>query len=115
VLSEFARLQREGQPPSNYAWQARVLPATRTLPFWDEVEMAWDSTDETLSLLLTSIGEIYKAAGELYAEGHDNLEDVIADIGNVAEVRITARFSCHKCFSINGPTLNGAAFSDKRF
>src|SRR5258706_985520 len=84
VLGEFARLQREGQVPSNYAWQARVLPATRTLPFWDEVEMAWDSTDETFSLLLTSISEIYKAAADLYADGHDNLEDVIADIGNVA-------------------------------
>jgi ATP-dependent DNA helicase DinG len=84
VLGEFARLQREGQAPSNYAWQARVLPATRTLPFWDEVEMAWDSTDETFSLLLTSISEIYKAAADLYADGHDNLEDVIADIGNVA-------------------------------
>jgi DNA polymerase-3 subunit epsilon/ATP-dependent DNA helicase DinG len=84
TLSEFARLQREGQAPSNYAWQARVLPATRTLPFWDEVEMAWDSTDETMKMLLTSISEIYKAAADLYADGHDNLEDVIADIGNVA-------------------------------
>jgi DNA polymerase-3 subunit epsilon/ATP-dependent DNA helicase DinG len=84
VLGEFARLQREGQPPSNYNWQARVLPATRTLPFWDEVEMAWDSTDETLKLLLTSLAEIYKAAAELYADGHDNLEDVMGDISNVA-------------------------------
>lgn len=83
VLSEFARLQREGQPPSNYAWQARVLPATRTLPFWDEVEMAWDATGETLRNLLTALTQIYKAAADLYAEGHDNLEDVMGDISNV--------------------------------
>ncbi len=83
VLSEFARLQREGQPPSNYAWQARVLPATRTLPFWDEVEMAWDATGETLRNLLTELAKIYKAAADLYAEGHDNLEDVMGDISNV--------------------------------
>ena len=83
VLGEFARLQREGQPPSNYNWQARVLPATRTLPFWDEVEMAWDSTDETLKLLLTSLAEIYRATADLYADGHDNLEDVMGDISNV--------------------------------
>ena len=43
VLAEFARMQREGQPQSNYAWQSRVLPATRTMPYWDEVEMAWDA------------------------------------------------------------------------
>jgi ATP-dependent DNA helicase DinG len=83
VLSEFARLQREGQPPSNYAWQARVLPATRTLPFWDEVEMAWDATGETLRNLLGELAIIYKAAADLYAEGHDNLEDVMGDISNV--------------------------------
>ncbi len=83
VLSEFARLQREGQPQSNYAWQARVLPATRTLPFWDEVEMAWDATGETLRNLLTELAQIYKAAADLYAEGHDNLEDVMGDISNV--------------------------------
>jgi ATP-dependent DNA helicase DinG len=99
VLGEFARMQREGQPPSNYAWQSRVLPATRTLPYWDEVEMAWDATGETLRNLLTELGEIYKAAAELYADGHDNLEDVMGDISNVvrrlteAEANITGMIS----------------------
>ncbi len=83
-LSEFARLQREGQQQSNYNWQARVLPATRTLPYWDEIEMVWDSTGETLRMMLTELADIYKAAADLYAEGHDNLQDVMADIGNVA-------------------------------
>jgi ATP-dependent DNA helicase DinG len=83
VLGEFARMQREGQPQSNYAWQSRVLPATRTLPYWDEVEMAWDATGETLRNLLTELSDIYKAAAELYADGHDELEDVMGDISNV--------------------------------
>jgi ATP-dependent DNA helicase DinG len=99
VLAEFARMQREGQPQSNYAWQSRVLPATRTLPYWDEVEMAWDATGETLHNLLSELGEIYKAAAELYADGHDNLEDVMGDISNVtrrlteAENNITGMIS----------------------
>jgi ATP-dependent DNA helicase DinG len=84
TLAEFARMQREGQQPSNYAWQARVLPATRTLPYWDEVEGMWGNTDETLGLLINALSEIYKAATDLYADGHDNLEDLIADLGNVA-------------------------------
>jgi predicted DnaQ family exonuclease/DinG family helicase len=84
ILGEFAQLQREGQPQSNYSWQARVLPATRTLPGWDEVEIAWDTIDETLSLLISSLAEIYKAAADLYADGHENLQDVMADISNVA-------------------------------
>jgi DNA polymerase-3 subunit epsilon/ATP-dependent DNA helicase DinG len=88
IVAEFARQQREGQQPSNYSWQMRVLPATRTLPGWDEVEVAWDSTGETLRMLMISLGEIHKAAGELYAEGFENLEDLMSDIGNLVR-RIT--------------------------
>jgi ATP-dependent DNA helicase DinG len=84
IVGEFARLQREGQPQSSYSWQMRVLPATRTLPGWDEVEIAWDSTSETLRMLMVALEEIYKAAADLYAEGYENLEDLMADISNVA-------------------------------
>ncbi len=84
VLGEFARIQREGQPQSNYAWQLRLLPATRTLPYWDEVEMTWDAAGETLRNLLTDLSEIHKHAGELYADGHEELEDLMGDISNVA-------------------------------
>ena len=83
TLSEFATLQREGQPQSNYSWQARILPATRTLPHWDDVEIKWDETGGTMNLLLNALEEIHKAASDLYSDGHDNLEDVIGDIGNV--------------------------------
>lgn len=84
ILNEFAKLQREGQAQSNYSWQLRVLPATRTLPGWDEVEIAWDTTGETLRMLMISLAEIYKGAAELYAEGFDNLEDLMGDISNLA-------------------------------
>ncbi len=84
ILGEFTRLQREGQAPSNYSWQARVLPSTRTLPGWDEVEIAWDTIGETLRMLMISLAEIHKGAGELYAEGFENLEDVMGDISNLA-------------------------------
>jgi DNA polymerase-3 subunit epsilon/ATP-dependent DNA helicase DinG len=88
IVGEFARLQREGQPQSSYSWQMRVLPATRTMPGWDEVEIAWDSTSETLRMLLISLEEIYRAAADLYAEGFEELQDLMADISNVAR-RIT--------------------------
>ena len=83
TLSEFTAMQREGQPKSNYSWQARILPSTRTLPGWDEVEINWDAAGETLNLLLSAVADIHKAVSELYSDGHDNLEDVISDIGNV--------------------------------
>lgn len=99
ALGEFARLQREGQPQSNYAWQARILPATRTLPYWDEVEIAWDTAGSTVRMLLKALEEIYSAIADLYNEGHENLQDVMADLGNVArrlgeaEVNVTSMIS----------------------
>ncbi len=83
TLGEFAALQREGQTQNKYAWQARVLPATRTLPGWDEVEISWDAAGESMRLLLKAIEEIHKACSDLYADGHDQLEDVIGDLSNV--------------------------------
>ena len=83
VLSDFIAFQREGQPASNYSWQLRVTPATRTLPGWDDVELTWGQTSETMALLLKSLDEIYKALGEVYAEGHDSVEDVMGILSSL--------------------------------
>lgn len=83
VLGEFVAYQREGQPQSNYAWQARILPATRTLPGWDDVEMAWGQTGETLGHLLKNLSDLHQNIALLYAEGCEQLEDVISDLGNL--------------------------------
>ncbi len=98
-VAAFAALQREQEQATNYAWQARILPATRTLPGWDEVEVAWDADRESLSLLLSSITEIHDAASTLYANGQEKLEDVIADLGSIhrrlseVEVHVSAMIS----------------------
>jgi ATP-dependent DNA helicase DinG len=83
TVGEFAALQREGQAQNNYAWQARVLPSTRTLPGWDEVEIQWDVAAEVMQLLLDALADIHKATSELYSNGQEQLEDVIADISNI--------------------------------
>jgi ATP-dependent DNA helicase DinG len=90
TLAEFAKLQREGQPQSNYAWQARILPSTRTLQGWEEVEVIWDTTGSSLRMLLTELDEIYSGVADLYAEGHDQLQDVMGDLSNVARRLIEA-------------------------
>jgi len=84
TLAEFAKLQREGQPQSNYAWQARILSATRTLTGWEEVEVIWDTTGSSLRMLFTELEQIYTGLADLYAEGHDQLQDVMGDLSNVA-------------------------------
>ncbi len=82
-LAEFISFQREGQPSSTYAYQERILPATRTQPGWDSVEIAWNAASETLALLVSLLGEIQKGATELYSDGIETLEDVISNLGNI--------------------------------
>jgi len=82
-LSDFIAIQREGQPQSNYSWQLRIVPATRTLSGWDDVEIAWSQSAETIGLLLGTLGDLYKTAADLYSDGHENLEDVMSDLSNI--------------------------------
>jgi len=82
-LQEFIELQREGQAASSYAYQERVLPHTRTQPGWEDVEIAWDSTNETLRLLLALVGELQKDAGQLCTDGIEELEDTVGSLGNI--------------------------------
>jgi len=83
ALAEFIAFQREGQPTSSYVYQERILPATRTQPGWDNVEIAWNAGGETLSLLIALLGEVQKGATELYLAGAEALEDVIGNLGNL--------------------------------
>ena len=84
TVGEFTIYQREGKPPSNYAWQERVLEATRTLPAWEDVELTWEDTNGTIKLLLNLLKELHQAAGELVAEGAENIEDAMSNLGNAA-------------------------------
>jgi DNA polymerase-3 subunit epsilon/ATP-dependent DNA helicase DinG len=82
-VGEFISLQREGQPVSTYAYQERILPATRTQPGWDAVEVAWGAAAETLTLLVALLGEIQKGMTEIYSDGLESLEDIIGSLGNL--------------------------------
>ncbi len=83
VLAEFAAFLREGQPQSNYAWQARILPPVRKLTEWEEVEMMWGEMSETMRHLLKTLEELYKAAADLYSDGNEEVEQPMGDLSNV--------------------------------
>jgi len=83
AVQEFIEFQREGQPTSQYSYQQRILPATHTLPGWDELELAWDGADESFRLLLALLAEIQKAASQFYANGLEDIEDVIGSLGSL--------------------------------
>jgi DNA polymerase-3 subunit epsilon/ATP-dependent DNA helicase DinG len=72
VIEDFLAEQREGRPVSAYGQQERILEATRTLPVWTNVEVAWDEAHETIGLLLNLLSDLYKSGGEIAQEIQDD-------------------------------------------
>jgi len=89
-VNDFIAIQREGQPQSNYSWQMRITPSARTLQGWDDVEVMWSQVGETMGLLLKTLDEIYKALGEIYSEGHENVQDVMGELSSLMRRMIDA-------------------------
>lgn len=82
ALENFMEEQRDGQPVSNYGQQTRILPATRTLPSWTEVEIAWDDTQSAVRSILTQLGELTKTIGEGVKEMPEELEDTLGSLAS---------------------------------
>lgn len=82
-LMEFMQYMQEGRPQSMYAFSTRILPATRTAQGWDAVEISWDATGETMRLLINVVGDSYKAASELYADGIQEIEDPLGSLSGL--------------------------------
>lgn len=102
-MAAFASAQREGEQPSSYAWQARILPATRTLQGWDDVEIAWDTAGEALGLLLGSLTEIHETLSGLYSQGLDTLEDILSDLATFYRRMSEAETNVSSMISKPGP------------
>ncbi len=100
ALNEFMAYQQEGRPKSLYAFSTRILPASRTQPGWDNIEITWGTAAETMALLVNLIGELYKAAGELYAEGIEELEDSASALSSlyrrISETNLAISGMIHK-------------------
>jgi DNA polymerase-3 subunit epsilon/ATP-dependent DNA helicase DinG len=82
MVAEFMADQRDGRPVSGYGQQERIQVATRTLPAWTNVELAWEEVHETTGLLLNLLNEIYKRSAEAKKDGPQELEDALDNLSN---------------------------------
>ena len=95
-IEGFLEDRREGRSVSVYGQQERIVPATRTLPMWTDVEVTWDTARETAGLLLNLVAQLHKSIGE----AGDNLPEELEDLqGNLADV--------HRRLSEASTNLNG--------
>jgi ATP-dependent DNA helicase DinG len=83
ALDTFLEDLRDGRPLGTYPQQERVLPSTRTLPIWLDVEIAWESADKTLEGLLAILRELRTPMRELADQDNEEAEDMWGSLGNM--------------------------------
>ncbi len=87
-LEYFMDEQREGHSIMGYGQQTRILPATRTLPCWSDVEIAWDDCQATLESALKHIAEFQKSISDGLDEMPEEVEDTLGSLASV-NLRLT--------------------------
>ncbi len=83
TLDLFIQEQREGRQASNYAYQERILAATRTQPAWGNVEMCWDEAQRILKPLINLIEQLLKNLANLSDALPEEAEDLYSSLSNV--------------------------------
>jgi len=83
TLDAFLEEQRDGRPLGTYPQQERVIPSTRTLPIWVDVEIAWEGADQTLKGLLAILRELRTPMRELADQDNEEAEDMWGSLGNM--------------------------------
>jgi DNA polymerase-3 subunit epsilon/ATP-dependent DNA helicase DinG len=91
-IQEFLENERDGHPIGAYRQQVRILPATRTAPSWETIEMSWQNGGDTLKLLLNLLSQIHKALteksedlDESLFDGRESLADIYRRFIEVSE------------------------------
>lgn len=82
-LENFMVEQRDGQSIMGYGQQTRILPATRTLPCWSDVEIAWDDCQASLENALKLIADFQKAINDGLDETPEEVEDTLGSLASV--------------------------------
>lgn len=82
-IDRFLYEQREGRPVGSYAHQERILPATRKQPAWEDVEMKWEETQQTLQSLIEVLSRLIQGVAELLDILHEEDEEIYSGLSNI--------------------------------
>jgi ATP-dependent DNA helicase DinG len=79
----FITDQQTGKMQGSYAYQERILPATRTQPAWANVEMAWDDASRTLKPMLDILDKLLRGLAELADDPPQEWEELTSSLSNL--------------------------------
>jgi DNA polymerase-3 subunit epsilon/ATP-dependent DNA helicase DinG len=64
-VAAFMEEQRDAQALGEYTQQVRIIPATRSQPYWEQVEMHWEELRRTLASLAETLARLGTVLGDL--------------------------------------------------
>ena len=70
--------QREAQALGEYTQQVRIIPATRSQPYWEQVEMEWEELRRCLAPLAEALNRLGAGLGELEEYEIDERDDLMS-------------------------------------
>ena len=76
---------REGKPLGTYPQKTRILPSTRMIPAWLEVEIAWEQAKANLEELLKLIKNIRNSVQGVDGIDPDDAEDVFGSLARLTQ------------------------------
>lgn len=79
-LSNLLARLREDREIGPYGQQARIVPSTRTLPDWSEVEVAWENLRGPFASTISLLSEMSDALLSLQEEDFDRAEDLALSV-----------------------------------
>ena len=75
-IERFMSDQRDGEPVGAYGQQLRIVPSTRTLPAWADVELAWDELRGPMAAVVQTLGEMAESLLSLSDSAGEAAEDL---------------------------------------
>src|SRR5579859_1563575 len=77
-VAQFMEEQRDAQSLGEYTQQVRIIPATRSQPYWEQVEMAWEELRRCLAPLAESLSRLGAGLVELEQYEIEEREDLVS-------------------------------------
>ncbi len=74
---------RDGKPIGTYPQQVRILPSTRTLPSWLQIEIGWEEAQLLLSNLLNHLKMVRESMRGLAENEAEDAEDLLGTLATI--------------------------------
>jgi DNA polymerase-3 subunit epsilon/ATP-dependent DNA helicase DinG len=82
AVASLLKAAREDREVGPYGQQMRILPSTRTLPDWSQVEVDWESLRHPLASIIATLNDVAEGLGSYSDDEESPAEDLAQSIRN---------------------------------